>query len=99
MTRVLLFGASLVPVDNVGELPGILVELKLKLAILVDDQLRSWVENARALVLVRIVQVEFASGQVVGDGSGVTISFTESNQPVRGEAKNSLRHEPADSIR
>jgi hypothetical protein len=49
LTRVLLFGASPVPIDNTDELPVIFVELKLKLAIFVDDQLRSWVEKACAL--------------------------------------------------
>jgi hypothetical protein len=33
---VLLSGAGLVPVNNVDELPGILIELKLKLALFVD---------------------------------------------------------------
>jgi hypothetical protein len=45
----------LVLVDNDDEVSGIPVELKLKLAILVEDRLRSRIENPRALVLVEIV--------------------------------------------
>jgi hypothetical protein len=37
LTPVLLFGAGLVPVDNVEEIPMIFVELKFKLAILETD--------------------------------------------------------------
>jgi len=36
---LLCFHAGRIPVDDVHELPGILAELKLKLAVLVDYQL------------------------------------------------------------
>jgi hypothetical protein len=76
----------LVPVNDVDQIPVILSELKLELAVFVDDQLGSRVENARALVLVGIVQIEFTGGQVVGDGCGVRISLSEADPAVRGEA-------------
>jgi hypothetical protein len=51
----LLLGASAVPIDDVDQLPGILAELELKLTLFVDDQLGSRVQNAAALVLIRVV--------------------------------------------
>lgn len=53
-SAVLLGGAGLVPVDNVDQVPVVLSELKLELAVFVDDQLRSRIQNARALRLVGI---------------------------------------------
>ena len=88
-SAVLLRGAGLVPIDDVDQLPVILSELKLELALFVDDQLGSRVENARALLLVRIVQVEFAGGQVVGSRGGVLVSLGELDR--RFVAKRILR--------
>lgn len=44
-----------VPFDDVNELPRILIELPLQLALLIDDQLRGREENTVALVLILVV--------------------------------------------
>ena len=87
----LFFGAGLVPVDDANQIPVVLIELKLQLTLFVDDQLGSRVKNARALVLVGIVQVEFAGRQVEGPGSRVVTSFGESDRAVGGEANFAAR--------
>src|SRR5258708_3609044 len=78
----LLEGASLVPIDNVGELPSILIKLELELPLFVNDQLGRRVENSAALILVGIVNFDLARGQIVCSGLGVVISFTESDHAV-----------------
>src|ERR1700730_11826056 len=82
---LLLVGASTVPIEDVDQLPGILAELELELPLFVDDQLGSRVENAAALLLVRVVQVKFASGQIEGLALGVVVGFTESDPTVGSE--------------
>ena len=77
--------ASLVPVDDVHQLPGILAKFKLELAIFPDSQLTRGIENACALVLVGVVQIKLAGGQAVRLALRVVIGFTESDQPVGGE--------------
>ena len=91
MKQVLFFGAGLVPVDDANQIPVVLIELKLELALFVDDQLGSRVKNARALVFVGIVQVEFAGRQVEGFCCGVVTSFDESDRAVGGEANFAAR--------
>lgn len=83
---MLLGGTRFVPVNDVDEFPGILVQPKLELPLVVDDQLGRRIQNAPALVLVLIVQVEFAARQVVRDGLGVRIGFTEANLTVGDKA-------------
>ena len=80
-----VLGASTVPIDDVDQLPGILAEFKLKLALFVDDELGSRVQYAAALVLIRVVQIKFASGQIEGFALGVVVGFTESDPAVGGE--------------
>src|SRR5216684_7719710 len=63
---LLLVGTSSVPIDDVDKLPGILAELELKLTLFVDDQLGSRVKHSAALLLIFIVQIKFASGQIEG---------------------------------
>src|SRR5664279_2300103 len=48
------------PVDEVAQPPRILVQLDLQLAVLVDRKLAGWIQDASALALVLIIQVEFA---------------------------------------
>jgi hypothetical protein len=60
LAQFLLESADLIPVDNVDEFPRILVELELKLPFFVNDQLGRWVENATALILVGIVNLDLA---------------------------------------
>src|SRR5260370_40635722 len=73
------------PIEDVDQLPGILAELELKLTLFVDDQLGSRVQNAAALVLIRVVQIKFTSGQIEGFALGVVVGFTESDPAVGGE--------------
>jgi len=81
----LLVGPSSVPIDDVDQLPGILAELKLKLALFVDDQLGSRVKHSAALLLILIVQIKFPSGQIEGFALSVVIGFTESDPAVGSE--------------
>jgi len=82
----LLGHAGLVPVDYVGELPGIFVKLKFELALFVDDELSGGIEDSSAFVLVLIVEIEFAGRQVVSSGGSVGVDFTETKQAVGDEA-------------
>jgi hypothetical protein len=43
LSQFLLQGTGLVPIDNVDELPGILIQLELQLSLLVNHQLSRWV--------------------------------------------------------
>src|SRR5208283_3972647 len=90
-TVTLLAGAGLVPVDDIDQLPGVLSELKFELSILIDDQLAGRVENALALFIVGIVQVDFPGRQVVGGAWGVFIGFTEPDPAARGESNPAAR--------
>ena len=84
-TMGLLLGTSAVPINDIGKLPGVSAELELKLALFVDDQLGSRVENSAALALIGVVQIKFAGGQVVGLALTVVVGFAESDQAVGGE--------------
>jgi hypothetical protein len=81
----LLGNAGFIPVDDVDELPGILVELKFELAFFVDDKLSGGIEDAGALIFVLVVDFNFTSGQIVSSGLGVGIDFTEAKQAVGDE--------------
>ncbi len=61
----------------VHQLPGILAELKLQLTLLVDSQLGSRVKNTGVLVLVGIVQIEFARRKVVRHALSVAVGLSE----------------------
>src|SRR6266481_5763501 len=52
------------PIEYVHEFPGILSEVKLQLALLIDNQLSCGIYHPRALVLVSFVQLELAGCQV-----------------------------------
>ena len=67
----------MVPVDYVGELPGIFVKLKFELALFVDNELRGGIEDSSAFVFVLIVEIEFAGSQVVSGGGSVGVDFAE----------------------
>jgi hypothetical protein len=84
--RGLFFGASAIPIYDVDKLPGISTQLELKLTLFVDDQLGSRVKDTAALLLVFIVQVKFAGGQIEGHALAVSVGFTESNLAVGGES-------------
>ena len=56
-THLVNAGRSL-PIDNVNQVPRIPNEIHLQLALLIDHDLGCRVQDARALALVRVVQVE-----------------------------------------
>ena len=76
---------SAFPIDDVNEFPGILIELELNLSLFVHGELTSGIKNASALVLVRVVEIEFAGGQVEGLGLGVGVDFTKAQQAIGDE--------------
>jgi len=69
-------GRSL-PIENVNQIPGVPNEIHLQLSLLIDHELGCRVQHARALALVRIIHVEFASRQVVVGRSGVPVHLPE----------------------
>src|SRR5258705_9248921 len=83
---LLLLGTGTVPINDVDQLPGVSAKLELKLTLFVDDQLGSRVKDSAALALIGIVQVKFASGQVVGHAWAAVVGFTKSDRPVGSEA-------------
>jgi hypothetical protein len=86
-SQTLLFRlSSLVPVDDIDKLPGIFVELEFDLPLFVNDQLSRGIQKANALVFVRVVDLDFASGQVVCSRLGIVIRLTESELAVGDEA-------------
>ena len=61
--RVLFFLLG-IPLDDVSQPPGVLVELPLQLSFFIDDELRGREENTVALALVAIIYVDFTGSQV-----------------------------------
>jgi hypothetical protein len=74
------------PIENVNEFPWESNEIHLQLSLLIHRDLGCRVKDAGALSLIRIVQVEFASRQVVGGRSSVPINFAEPEETVRNKA-------------
>src|SRR5580700_5539680 len=59
----LVFSRAL-PVDDIAQSPRILVQIKLQITVLVDDQLSCRIQDASAFALVLIVDVDLACGKV-----------------------------------
>jgi len=49
------------PIDNANQVPRVPNEIHLQLPLLIDHKFGCRVQDTRALALVRVVQVEFAS--------------------------------------
>src|SRR4029077_617223 len=77
---------SAFPVDDIDQFPGILIELELNLALFVQGQLASGIENAGALALVGVVDVEFTGGEVKGLRLCVGVDFAEAKQAIGNPA-------------
>jgi len=77
---------SAFPIDDVNEFPGILIELELNLALFVHGQLASGIEDAGALALVGVVDVEFTGGEVKGLRLCVGVDFAEAKQAIGNPA-------------
>src|SRR5271157_4616160 len=84
--RLPLVFCSALPVDEVAEPPGVLVQLDLQLAVLVDGELGGRIQDACAFALVLVVQLEFSSRQVEGLGLAVGVCFAEGDLAVSDEA-------------
>src|ERR1700694_1550186 len=74
------------PIDNVSQLPRISNEINLQFPLLINLELGRRIQNASALALVGIVQVEFARRQVVGSRSAVPINLTEAEEAISDKA-------------
>src|SRR6202795_3949024 len=74
-------GCSL-PIENVNQVKRVPNEVYLQLSLLIDDELGCRVQDARALALVRVVQVELASRQVISGRSSVPVHLTEFEETV-----------------
>ena len=72
--------------DDVRQAPRIFAELNLQIAVLIDYQLCRRVQHAGALLLVLIVDVDFAAGKVVGLRLSVMVGLLESDPAVGDEA-------------
>src|SRR5882762_5747035 len=74
------------PIDNVSQLPRVSNEINLQFPLLINLELGRRIQNASALALVRIVQIEFASRQVVGSRSAAPINLTEAEEAISDKA-------------
>ena len=79
---ILVDASGSLPIENAGQSPGILVKVPLELAFFVKDELRSRIEDSRALALVLIVQFEDAGSQVIGHRLTVCPGFSEANLTI-----------------
>ena len=52
------------PIENVNQIPRVLVQIPLQLALRVEDELGRWIEDACALALILVVEVEYAGRQI-----------------------------------
>src|SRR5277367_1968541 len=84
--NLLLFAAGLVPVDDVHQIPRVLAEFKLKLTLFVNNQLAGGIEDAPALFLIGVVQVDLTGSQVEGRARAVVHGLTDPDPAVGGEA-------------
>src|SRR3954452_4156566 len=78
----LVDAAGSCPIENVRESPGILIEVQLQLAFLIENQLRCRKQLSGALALVLRVEFEHASGEIEGLRLGIEVGFTEANLTV-----------------
>src|SRR6267154_959285 len=74
------------PIENIDQVIGVPNEIHLQLPLFVDHELSCRVQHALALALIGVVQVEFASRQVVGGRSGIPVHLTEPQEPVSDKA-------------
>src|SRR5664279_2429340 len=79
------------PVDEVAQAPGILVQLNLQFAVFVDGELAGGIQNASALALVLVIQLKFAGGQVETLRLRVRIGFTEGDLAIGDETNRTAR--------
>jgi hypothetical protein len=78
-------GRSL-PVENIHQFPGILIEVNLQLPLLIDHELCGRIQDTRALVFVLVIQVDFTGRQVEGLRLGIGPNFAEAKLPIGNKA-------------
>src|SRR5271166_1827591 len=78
----LVFALRSLPIDDVPKSPGILIEIEGQLPIITDAQLGRGVQDARALALVLVVDVDLARSQVKRLGLGIIIGFPKPDLTV-----------------
>src|SRR5690348_3721892 len=74
------------PVENIDQLPGVLIEVNLQLTLLIDHELGGGIQDACALVFVLVVQVDFAGSQVEGLRLGICQNLAEAKLPIGNKA-------------
>jgi hypothetical protein len=73
------------PIDNVNQLPWILIEVQLQLALFIDNQLRQWVEKPCTLALILIVKLQYAGGKIEGHRLAIRPGLTKPDLPIGGK--------------
>src|ERR1700756_5094608 len=73
------------PIENVGESPGVLIQVQLQLALFIEDQLRRGIELTGALALVLGVEFEHAGGQIEGLRLGVEVGLAKTDLTIGDE--------------
>src|SRR5260370_39656094 len=81
----LVDAGSALPINDVNEFPGVLVELNLQLSFFVGSELCGGVKDATTLALFLVVDVEFAACEVEGLRLGVRVHFTEAELAIGDE--------------
>src|SRR4029077_1057935 len=78
----LVDAGSALPVDDIDQFPGILIELELNLPFFVHCQLTERIKNAGALTLVLIIEIEFTSSEVEGLRLCIPVNFAEPQKAI-----------------
>src|SRR5579864_29288 len=81
-TLLLVHAWGSLPVDDADELPRAADQVHLQLSVLVQDELRGGIENACAFGFIFIVQIDLASGEIVGFRAGVPVHFAEAEKAI-----------------
>src|SRR6516164_4061561 len=68
---------SALPIDDIDQFPGILIELELNLPFFVHCELTQGIKNTGALALVLIVEIKFTGSEVEGLRFCIPVNFAE----------------------
>src|SRR5277367_1517286 len=78
----LIYSSGSLPIDQIRQSPGVLIEVQLQFAFFVDDQLRRGIELPRAFALVLIVEFEYAGSQIEGHRLTVRPGLAHANLAI-----------------
>src|SRR6185437_7364186 len=70
------------PLDDVNQLPRILVQLELQFAFLVDDELRGREKSTATLAFVFRIELDFTGGQIEILRLSILIGFAERDPAI-----------------